>query len=168
MTRFGTYFLASALLLAGLSLKGDVLYWMVDAEAADAFPFAYASVASSAGGYLTYVNDEGEPVPGVYEFGRESVTDGEGVYVAIAGRESEKFRVELFNATGSPLAYSDVWWSYADLMDIQAIVEPMAERDRQTPWGGGTFTSAGAVPEPTSGLLMLMGLAGLMLRRRCA
>ena len=32
-------------------------------------------------------------------------------------------------------------------------------------WNGGTFTTA-AIPEPTSGLLMLVGLAGLALRRK--
>ena len=32
-------------------------------------------------------------------------------------------------------------------------------------WKGGTFTTA-AIPEPTSGLLMLVGLAGLALRRK--
>jgi len=32
----------------------------------------------------------------------------------------------------------------------------------------GAWSSAGAVPEPTSGLLMLVGLAGLALRRRRA
>lgn len=166
MMRIKTSLVAVALLLAGLSLKGEVLYWMVDDQAAEEFPFAYASVASSTGGYLPYVDDDGATVPGVYEFGRESVTGGEGVYVDVAGREEATFRVELFNATGTLLAYSDVWWSYADLLKNNAIVSPTHEKDRQTPWMGGAFTSAGAVPEPTSGLLMLLGLAGLALRRK--
>jgi hypothetical protein len=34
--------------------------------------------------------------------------------------------------------------------------------------GAGKWSSAVAVPEPTSGLLILMGLAGLALRRKCA
>lgn len=158
---------AGMLLLAGLSLKGDVLYWMVDDQAADAFPFAYASVASSAGGYLPYVDDDGVTVPGVYEFDRGSVTDG-GVYVDVAGLDEAKFRVELFNATGTLLAHSDAWWSYADLLAEKAIVSPTAEREHQTPWMGGAFMAASSVPEPTSGLLLLMGLAGLALRRRRA
>ena len=34
--------------------------------------------------------------------------------------------------------------------------------------GSGTFTATSPVPEPTSGLLMLLGMAGLALRRRRA
>ena len=34
--------------------------------------------------------------------------------------------------------------------------------------GSGTFTASSPVPEPTSGLLMLLGMAGLALRRRRA
>ena len=35
-------------------------------------------------------------------------------------------------------------------------------------WGNGTIATTASVPEPTSGLLMLVGLAGLALRRRRA
>ena len=38
----------------------------------------------------------------------------------------------------------------------------------QSTLSAATWTQVGAVPEPTSGLLMLMGLAGLALRRRRA
>ena len=34
--------------------------------------------------------------------------------------------------------------------------------------GAGWYSQASAVPEPTSGLLMLLGMAGLALRRRRA
>ncbi len=37
-----------------------------------------------------------------------------------------------------------------------------------TPLKAGDFTSTGAVPEPTSGLLILLGMAGLALKRKHA
>lgn len=175
MMRFGTTLLSSALLLVGLSLKGEVLYWMVDDQTANEFPYAYASVSSSSGGYLPYVDDEGQTWSGVYEFEPASFTDG-GVYVDVDGLETANptFRVELFNSAGQPIAHGDAL-EYAYLRETGRIAASriIEVGEQQGPWTGvadegGKFTAAGTVPEPTSGLLMLMGLAGLMLRRRCA
>ena len=53
-----------------------------------------------------------------------------------------------------------------------ATFEPPATGTRQSIAvslaGSGTFTATSPVPEPTSGLLMLLGMAGLALRRRRA
>ena len=57
------------------------------------------------------------------------------------------------------------------VLDAQSYTFGSAGEAKQIAWGSqaaNTWQSTAAVPEPTSGLLMLVGLAGLALRRRRA
>ena len=73
------------------------------------------------------------------------------------------YYVQLFNEANEAIAESATL-SWQDLLDANAVSESM------TPAGAGTatFGSFTAVPEPTSALLMLLGMAGLALKRKNA
>ena len=67
----------------------------------------------------------------------------------------------------SQLVYaSDMTTVVADTYTISGLTADTWSGDKFTYATGGNFTAA--VPEPTSGLLMLLGMAGLALRRRRA
>ena len=86
---------------------------------------------------------------------------GEGFFASLADIDtsSASFVVELFNESGTWLAQSAALSGSAAAAYIYngGISAPPA-----VPWTAGSF----AIPEPTSGLLMLLGIAGLALRRK--
>ena len=159
--------LACAVQSAGLSLKGELLYWMVGDPSADQFSYAFAGVKDvTGGGHLDYVDEEGVTWTGLWQIDASAFADGFGVYadVGVAGATERSFKIELFNDGGALIAAGETM-TYAQLLAAGAIVRSSMERERQQAWTGGAFR---AVPEPTSGLLTLVGLAGLALGRRMA
>ena len=60
--------------------------------------------------------------------------------------------------------------------EVKSFDTYAGSESQQIKWGdqeaassaGGAWSSASSVPEPTSGILLLVGMAGLALRRRCA
>lgn len=77
----------------------------------------------------------------------------------ISDYSSGSFMLELLNDT--TVAYQSESVSYAALAQYMSSMSGMAAP--ADAYGFGTFT---AVPEPTSGLLLLLGVAGLALRRK--
>ena len=74
----------------------------------------------------------------------------------------------ILNANKNPSEY----YTIADTLTGRAETGDAATTANmsiaQSTLSAGTWTSTAAVPEPTSGLLMLLGVAGLALRRRRA
>ena len=157
-------------IICGLVLLGAVsafaddsyLYWMVGDGAPD---YAYARVRDQNGTYLN-IYDSGFDYQYTEATGDKSgvskgtVNDfksyGEGFYAQL-GSSSSSFFVELYNssdkfvAQSGPLAYS-----------LAAIYSGGMATPPSTPSSFSSF----AIPEPSSGLLMLVGCAVLGLRRR--
>ena len=144
------------------------LYWMVDKDATldTDTPLSgtyYAKVKdASTGDYLNLYR-----APGAESYGTEYMVNlassrptFAGIFSAIPSETSTYF-VELYNTSGTS---PNSWVG-------QATLE----------WGGNNFIASGSValppdwasasrfqsvPEPTSGMLLLLGVAGLALRRK--
>ena len=73
------------------------------------------------------------------------------------------FYIELFNDQGAFAGRSETMLSYGEALAYATsfgVSTPLL-----TPWAPTSFTTA-AVPEPSSALLMLLGCAGLALKRK--
>lgn len=82
-----------------------------------------------------------------------------------AGKEGVEYLIELGNFTKvdgwTAIAFSETI-DYAGLKDL--YIMDMEDKDiPAVPWNGGAYT---AVPEPSGGLLLMLGLSLLSLRRR--
>ena len=105
------------------------------------------------GGSLTPLNDKVLDIA--------NIQDNVPTFAKISGLgEGTSFFIELLNAAHTEVVGTHEF-SYADITDFIAAVDGMA-----TPGSAYTISNFTPVPEPTSGLLMLVGLAGLALRRK--
>lgn len=169
-------FLAALLIAIGASASDSYLYWMVNT--ADTTPdysgYSYARIKAVDGGtekYLTiYEGDFEDPllVNGESGVSRDIVNlyhdfdANAGFYASLAGvSSSASFIVELFNDSGKFLAQSFNDGAYGTL-SAYIYAGGISGQSPVSPWLAGSFD----VPEPSSGLLMLLGMAGLALRRR--
>ena len=174
---------ASVLLALGLSVRADYLLWQVEQTAEDAIPFTYAKLSVKGGslteptylsvGVWTQDGPDLSSVP-VQEIGHsnfETEQTGLSVLQCYANlgeyaNSAYSFAVELYTfEDGAPslVGVSD-YVSYVQMLEQFHVYSNMSQSGI-TPYTYGTFR---AVPEPTGGLLVLMGLGALALRRKRA
>lgn len=60
------------------------------------------------------------------------------------------------------------WTITSDKITSQKAYSELSSLDLNTAAASGWTVSGSAIPEPTSGLLLLLGMAGLALKRKCA
>ena len=170
-------FLAVLLIAIGASASDSYLYWMVDTtgtKGADNYDYTYARIKAVDGGterYLTiYEGDFEDPLESHGESGvSKTIVDlyhdfdaNAGFYASLAGvSSSASFIVELFNDSGKFLAQSFNNGAYGSLSGY-IYAGGISGQSPVSPWLAASFD----VPEPSSGLLMLLGMAGLALRRK--
>lgn len=145
---------AAVLAMAG-AVQADALYWMVDTTASDA---AYKGAFDSAGLYVVKAGGD-EFLDGIVAGAAPTLSDLNGY-----GSSQYSFYVELYNTAGDPVHKTQTV-SYDSLLSSGYI----ATGGVLTPTvlASGGFNGA-SVPEPTSGVLLLVGGALLALRRRRA
>ena len=149
------------------------LYWMIDSaptftdkdgKSIDPVDLSgyKARVATTDGSYLNLYYEAGGAMVAEGNAGL-AVSDVKNLdtLAAIGGFESSTFFVELFNASTGAVDYESNHMLYSDLSGYISSMKGTAQP--ADTYGFKTFT---AVPEPTSGLLLLLGVAGLALRRK--
>lgn len=98
--------------------------------------------------------------------GGDLIEKGSGTWYANMGEYASKsysFYIELFNDNMDFIGRSDTILNYdAAKAYVTSFGSDMPKID---PWSPNIFTTA-AVPEPSSALLMLLGCAGLALKRK--
>lgn len=154
----------------------QALYWQVTADSLKSETYDYTA-ASYANLYAT-LNGEIVSTPssvqasGFVELTRDDgmLSDSKNTWaVDLSGwnggssLEGAMFYVELFNEGGTSLATSE-GINYANI--LSHIDRNFSGSGVPTTANGPAVFGTYAVPEPTSGLLMLLGLAGLALRRK--
>lgn len=151
--------------LAGFA-QASYLYWQVSGDAVTEFASgegAYGVQVTYNGTALDIKATDGSSVGLVVD---TATAQNPGYLINIADLSSgSSFYIELVKyvddawstvGVSSELAYADVGKYTVDLNAIAPVL-PQA-------WTGGAY----AAPEPTSAVLMLLGLAGLALKRRKA
>lgn len=144
------------------SASASTLFWQVNADAAGSLGWdgtgkpTYAVLKATTG-----TLEEGVGIAG-YDLseGTAWATD-----LRTYGNSSYSFFVELINAAGSPVYTQKAATSYDNLLSSGYV--SASALDRPTGAVSGGFNGA-SVPEPTSGVLLLIGGAMLALRRRRA
>ena len=174
-----------AAVLAATVLNAASIDWKVTVDTGDKqnkfMFFNYEDQADvlailDAGGANTYAQLEALAYSknGTYQFATTSKTTSKSDYLSDIAKGDNMF-VVLFDTTAAGTVTDGMAYKYTDKLESSAwVYDGNADPPESSPGtftiGAASFTNSGtvAVPEPTSGLLLLLGMAGLALRRKQA
>ena len=134
-------------------------------------PFAYAAVqATGEGGYSAMLMDASAKLEGIeWEFisandGATTTEIAQGQFTPREGLDVYSFQMQLFDEDYNLIAFSDLVGIDAFGSEgFRCINTSLSGLEGEGVWQVDTFHT---VPEPTSGVLLLLGVAGLALKRR--
>lgn len=160
---------AAFVALAALAARSEYLYWMIsqpDPTAENYTAFDYATVKID--GQSDYLS-LGDPDDPSANYGTEAVSgeDGysmdEGAYALISGYQELPAGTQFLFELWSDSSADRVGWASYTKGEIAGYVVNSFNQMAGNPLA---VTQPRLVPEPTSGMLLLLGVAGLALRRR--
>lgn len=151
-------------------LDGDkYLYWMLDADPNDPVQFTYAKVAVEGDNidkFFLTVGDTGEEVVFDYDalLSQGYSTSLADLYSKLPADNLDQlsFYIELYGFDDRVVGTSQ-GATYSELFEAKAIYEEMGTGGVE---GLYHFVASSRTPEPTSGLLVLLGMGALALRRK--
>lgn len=167
------FILIAAIAFAALGALADddhYLYWMVSGD--NDIEFDYAKVKVRGEGQDAYLplHYEAKTYPDVVEFDSDTTKRrtpgadlGLGIYVDMLtyATEGSSFLIELYkDGSANPVGSS----ASADYSSLGDYILKNAQSQVAAPWA----PAIASVPEPTGGLLMLLGTVVLALRRKRA
>ena len=144
------------------------LYWMVNVSENKDYAFSYATIkVAGSDSYLSMYTEGSTVASGTRLYGAAdsgNLTTDAG-FTGVGGYSGSTFLVELWaSGTGADGSDTVVAWGSLAYSALQSyIYSDMATAGGTAPY---TVTASQVVPEPTSGLLALLGLAALALRRK--
>ena len=160
MTR--TAAMIAGVLIANTLLAADsYLYWMVDPSASSTYEdYVYATVKIDGSSSYLQMYDPGTEELLAGDAGTRLVKGDSGYFGAFdaASMSGASFLIELWSSAGAE-SIATATLAYSEALAGGAIYTPGKS-------GGGATPYAVAIPEPTSGLLLLLGFVGLALRRK--
>ena len=138
--------------------------WMVDESAQlDGGSFEgekyYAKVKTDSGDYLSFYNspDAAAPYGSIYAV---DLTDSMPTFAGVFNAAPSSFIIELYSDSGC----ADGSW--VGMATLAYNPDNITTSGMGNPPGIASASSFQSIPEPTSGLLLLLGVAGLALRRK--
>lgn len=151
---------------ACLSLRAGTLYWCVDSTSGDSRAFMTVCKELKTKGTLSIGLYQGNSL--LQQIGLEVATDGSissGLFaIASSVEPNTAFRWEIMAEATS---YFSETVTYDQLLAASALASsPLVNHTAYNVAGAGLAWNPAPVPEPTSGLLLLVGGALLALRRR--
>ena len=167
--------LAFALSCGALMAEDQYLMWMLgttielDGESITPSENTVAKIrvgAEGSGDYLSLYGNPGEDAIGP-QFGAQD-SQGFPMYAGVTGYADDvSFFLELWNDNGE----TETWVGQSSLGTVAALRAYISDMKFNIAGSGAStstlpVSSFTAVPEPTSGLLLLLGVAGLALRRK--
>lgn len=152
---------------ACLSLRAGTLYWCVDSTSGNTSAFMKVCKELQNKGPLSVGLYQGDSL--LRQIGLEVAEDGSissGLFAIASSVEADTaFRWEIMAEATSYFTSGTV--TYNDLVAASALVSsPLVNHTAYNVAGAGLTWNPAPVPEPTSGLLLLVGGALLALRRR--
>ena len=162
MSMFKKLVACSAVSAMALFASADVLYWQVESPDADA-TFTAANLYVTGGG-LSSPQQLASVAP--FDDTPGTMTDLTQTDLGSYGTSDYSFYVELANYTGASLTDNKAYtWSYNELVSAGYIAtNPFDSSAAASAASAGNLGSP--TPEPTSGMLLLIGGSLLALRRR--
>ena len=158
--------LAGAIILASTSWA-EVLYWQVgDTPGIDPEDWSYATIfqttGKTVGGGTALANLTGDS-PNPTKIDSDTALQSPVAAILSSGYTTANFYIELYSSQSSnqPVGWSQQVVSYAELQSF-ITTQGMSVK---SPDGRAAYRFT-AVPEPTSGLMLLLGAAMLGLRRK--
>lgn len=152
---------------ACLSLRAGTLYWCVDSTSGDSRAFMTVCKELKTKGTLSIGLYQGNSL--LHQIGLEVSADGNivssGLFAIASSVEADTaFRWEIMAEATS---YFSETVTYDKLLAASALASsPLVNHTAYNVAGAGLAWNPAPVPEPTSGLLLLVGGALLALRRR--
>lgn len=152
---------------ACLSLRAGTLYWCVDSTSGDSRAFMTVCKELKTKGTLSVGLYQGNSL--LHQIGLEVAADGSissGLFAIASSVEADTaFRWEIMAEATSYFTSETV--TYDQLLAASALASsPLVNHTAYNVAGAGLTWNPAPVPEPTSGLLLLVGGALLALRRR--